>query len=107
MSQKLYILVKEDLTPAQKIVQAAHAVQAWTIMFKPTGVYTKVVCDVSDWDYDIQKRKMHQRMIQYAEFKEPDMGNRPTALAVLYDGNMFSHLPLVGEDRDLEMRPGR
>jgi hypothetical protein len=104
MSQKLYILVKEDLTPAQKAVQACHAVQAWDAseFGNPTfsrsyelKVETKVICTVSDWQYDIQKRRITQRGINYAEFCEPDMDNRPTALACLYDGNLFSDLKMM------------
>jgi hypothetical protein len=97
MSQKLYILVKEDLSPAQKAVQACHAVQQWDLLYgwHCTGVFIKVIIGTNDWQYDIQKRRMAQRGIRFAEFKEPDMDNRPTELACLHDGNLFSDLKMM------------
>lgn len=57
---KMYILIKDDLTPAQAVVAAAHASLAGYLKFKDTpevaewlsGPFYKVVCKVNDKEFE-------------------------------------------------------
>lgn len=104
MHQKLYIVVKDWLTPAQKTVQACHAVEAWALDDKffcvhakhgDVPVHTKVLLEVSDQDFEKLKLRLTMRSEFFTVFKEPDLDNRETALACPTDSNVFGGYKMI------------
>ena len=77
-SAKLYVVVQSDLSKAQQAVQAGHAVAEFlktnpnTLWSNGTLVYLKQK-DLN-WLYGIKN-------YEWAEFREPDLGNQVTAVA--------------------------
>jgi peptidyl-tRNA hydrolase len=107
LEQKLYVLVRSDLSKSQQAVQAGHAVAEfckseahrsgwvgrdytnlpwrWT---NGTLVYLKVrdECELREWANKIDN---------HHPFYEPDIGNQMTAFAVLGDREGFDQLRLA------------
>lgn len=96
---KLYVLIRKDLTTSQQAVQAGHAVAEYLLKTKnnkwtngtliylgvPNGKKLKSWCD-----------KLNFLDISYVCFKEPDLNNEITALAVIpEDANIFKNLQLI------------
>jgi hypothetical protein len=99
MSQlnRLYVLVREDLGPSYAGVQAGHAVAQHMLEYpalwrNQTLVYLRIKDEskLIEW-----RDKLLVRGIPYAIFREPDLMNEATALAVLSDGTMFKNLKLL------------
>lgn len=110
MQDKLYVIVRGDLTPGQKAVQAGHALAQWLID-KPHAQSDKhnKHSKHSVWNNGIlvylqaksasQLRFLRTRLTHeghaFAEFTEPDMGNELTAIAALGPVKYFKRLPLL------------
>ena len=98
MNKKLYILIREDLSNAQQAVQAGHAVAEYLLKGPETtwdngtliylGVPNKE--HLEKWQYKLDARNM-----SYVTFKEPDIGNEVTALAIITNTEIFKSLPLA------------
>ena len=84
-TEKLYVVVNEKLSSSQQAVQAGHAIAAFLLKHPNTQwqnghlVYLR---DTPNWQDNmyfswLQNCSLHQ----YAEFKEPDIGNKITAYA--------------------------
>ncbi len=96
--KKLYVLVRADLTPEQKAVQAGHAVAEYLIK-NPTTEWdngTLVYLSVKN-EFELGKWafKMEDYSVKYARFIEPDIGDQTTAIAAISDGLIFKNLPLL------------
>ena len=99
MDEKLYVLIREDLTPPQQAVQAGHAVAEYLLRV-PGYTWTNgtlVYLGVQDkerlrrWG-----RRLEIKGIPFAVFKEPDLGNTMTALAAVTDNpKIFQSLRLA------------
>lgn len=96
-SNRLYVLIRSDLTKAQQAVQAGHAVGEWALKNPQTWqneylIYLSVPSEdhIHEWANRL-KEKDHK----YVVFTEPDLGNQVTALATVSDGKDFSSLPLL------------
>ena len=95
MEQKLYVLVRGDLSKSQQAVQAGHAVaefckngglgRGWT---NGTLVYLKVrdLDELKEWASSIDN---------HHPFYEPDIGNQMTAFAVYGFKDGFDQLRLA------------
>jgi hypothetical protein len=86
MDDRLFVIVRKDLTLQQQAVQAGHAVAEHLLRgYKwPNG--TLIYLGVKN--QSILKRwmnKLNDLTIPYSIFKEPDIGNEITALAVITD----------------------
>lgn len=86
---KLYLIVRQDLLPCQQAVQAAHAMRQWSedhpaedrawfqdsntlaLLGVPTGLELGVILE-----------QALLRGFPVAAFREPDLGNELTALAL-------------------------
>ena len=84
--EKLYVVVNETLSPSQQAVQAGHAVAAFLKKYPNTQwdngylIYLKDsprFKDVNMSTYGAVRDAFHQ----YADFKEPDLGDKITAYA--------------------------
>lgn len=96
MKKILYVLINETLDPIYGCVQGGHAVAQWLLDNKDSQdwnnqylIYLSV--DLSKWI-----KKLEILGISHTVFKEPDLGNIPTALAVEHSGTIFQKLKLVG-----------
>lgn len=78
-------MVRTDLSPAQQLVQAAHAAYEAGLHGQP-GDDTKslVLCACSnEGELEDAKVFLEQHGIPHVLFREPDIGNQATALATL------------------------
>jgi hypothetical protein len=96
---KLYVLVREDLSPAQQAVQAGHAVAEY-LLRGPEHQWdngTLVYLGVSNKEkLERWKDKLEARDIPFVVFKEPDLNNEATSLAAIPSNpNMFRNLTLA------------
>ena len=94
---KMYVVVRDDLTPSQKAVQAGHALAQYlkeheTEWSNGTLVYLKVKnkLDLSDLMIILDKHEM-----KHSKFIEPDLNNEPTALASIEGKKFFRNLELL------------
>ena len=97
-SEKLFVIVRRDLTPSQQAVQAGHAVAEYLI-FNPntrwnngTLVYLGVKNEeeLEKWVY-----RLNLDDIQFASFIEPDMNYEKTAIASVYNESFFKNLQVL------------
>ncbi len=100
MGQKLFVLIRKDLSVAQQGIQAGHAVAEWCKRWQFYGNQdwdnqTLVYVTVPNLEHlHIWMRKCTQNGLVGTGFKEPDINNEITAIACLTDGNLFDKLPL-------------
>ena len=92
--QRLYVLINNKLDPIYGCVQGGHAVAEW-LLSHPHQEWNNnyliyVSADISKW-----KQKLDILEIDYTEFKEPDLNNEITALAVLNNDKLFKILQLI------------
>ena len=92
--QRLYVLIDNNLDSIYGCVQGGHVVAQW-LLNHPNQDWNNsyliyVSADISKW-----KEKLDILKIDYTEFKEPDLNNQVTALAVLNNDKMFKNLKLV------------
>ncbi len=94
---RLYVLVREDLGPSYSAVQAGHAVAQYMLEYPDSWRnYTLVYLKVKDEQTLLEWRdKMIMRGQPYALFREPDIQNEATAVAVQSTGNIFNKLKLL------------
>ena len=94
MQKRLYVLINQNLNPIYGCVQGGHVVAEWLLSHPDqdwnNNYLIYVSADVQKW-----KEKLDLMEIDYTEFKEPDLDNEVTALAVLNNDKMFKKLKLV------------
>ncbi len=103
---KLYIVVRNDLAPGLQAAQAVHAKELFTHEHSELNAewYEKsnniVLLQVpSKEELVALAYRMTTQSIQTSLFREPDLGNEPTAIAVGPDGaRLLSTLPLALRD---------
>jgi hypothetical protein len=93
VEQKLYVLVRGDLSKSQQAVQAGHAVAEYCKQ-KEWGWAngTLVYLRVRDED---ELREWANKVDKHCPFYEPDIGNQMTAFAVLGEHKGFDLLRLA------------
>lgn len=79
----VYVIVRNDLSPAQRAVQSSHAVIEATRNFNMTGAHPSVIiCEVkSEQKLNQISEELSQKGIRFSSFHEPDIGNQMTAIA--------------------------
>lgn len=98
MCQKLYILVRKDLSKSQQAVQGGHAVAEYLLRGPSTAwpngtlVYLGVrnEDDLKFWGTQITEQGYN-----IVPFREPDIGNEITAIATECDGMLLNELRLL------------
>ena len=95
---KLFVLVRCDLTPQQRTVQACHAVADFLIrhgcksLVVEWNEHSKVIVVLGVEDERQLKLELLQiegREVEHACFFEPDMGHQMTAIAALPVNSLF------------------
>lgn len=95
MKKKLYVLIDKSLEPVYGCVQGGHAVAQYLIEHPISRNWNNdyliyLYADLSKWINVLeQKNKV------FSVFKEPDLGNVVTAIAVENDDKLFRNLKLV------------
>jgi len=95
---RLYVLVRRDLPMSQQVVQSGHAVAEWLIRGPKTKWKngTLIVLGVTgvralkSW-----QARLEGNDVPYRIFREPDLGDQPTALAAVHTGEIFKPLKLL------------
>lgn len=93
----VYVIVRKDLSPAQKAVQSTHAgIEVARNFINPQDEHPSVIiCEVKSEDKLKQVMKELDGKINYKAFQEPDRNNEYTALA---------SQPVTGEQRKIFSR---
>jgi len=102
-NSKLYLIVREDLSPAQQAVQAAHALRQWVeecpeqdqLWFNTSNCLALVTVP-NEREIKILYERALIRGIPTSMFREPDRGNEVTSIVIAPTGrNICKHLPLA------------
>lgn len=87
--QKLYLVVRADLSPAQQAVQAAHALQAFNLLHPGLTrrwydeSNTLAMLEVTDEAKLSELASVADAFgVEAARFREPDLGDSLTAIAI-------------------------
>ncbi len=92
--KRLYVLINNKLDKVYGCVQAGHAVAQYLLEDKngswQNDYLIYLSADVNEW-----KTVLNNNHVEYTEFKEPDLNNETTAIAVLNNGKLFKKLKLV------------
>jgi hypothetical protein len=98
MPPKLYVLVRDDLSPIQRAVQGCHAALEFLRQYPQTAWNNGTLILLRIPNEGLLKQWMERlniRDIPHACFHEPDMGNQITALAAVHEGRLFDKLDLL------------
>lgn len=95
---KLFVLIRKNLSISQQAVQAGHCV-AQFLLERPDASWkngTLVYLGVKDLE-ELERWifKLDHKFISWVGFKEPDLNNEYTAIAIEGHDNMFSKLELI------------
>ena len=101
---KLYLVTRKDLSPGQRAVQAAHALQEFAIEYPETNRawydnsnYLAILEVENEEALEALAGEAHGNFFQTVWFYEPDMENQLTAIAIEPQGGkrLCSNLPLA------------
>lgn len=79
----VYVIVRNDLSPAQRAVQSCHAIIETTRNFNMSGEHPSVIiCEVKS-EHKLREiaTELSGKNIKYSAFHEPDIGGQLTAIA--------------------------
>ncbi len=95
---KLFIIVRKDLTPSQRAVQAGHALAEY-LLHSPNFRWkneTLIYLGVKGLkQLENLKHKLDYNGTKYVEFREPDINNEVTAIASDEDCKTFRKMNLL------------
>lgn len=89
---RLYVLVSKDLDPVYGCVQGGHAVAQWLLEHDSgwrNNYLIYLYADIDKWGCKLNGCD------KCSYWREPDLGNKLTAIAVESDGKIFKNLKLV------------
>ncbi len=101
---KLYVIVRGDLSKCQQAVQAGHALAEWLLRNQPQRDWkngTLVYLKVRNLDSLTELKQSLDKFMQFPiAFREPDIGDEMTAIAILESDHvsameLLQDLPLV------------
>lgn len=103
LTNKLYVLVRKDLTPGQQLAQVGHACAGFGMRYPGKVRETPVIVVLeipSDLDLLLWVEQNMQDYPQYLFF-DPDLGmmGEYTAVATVCDGTIFTDLHTAGASR--------
>lgn len=94
---KLFVVVRKDLTPSQQAVQSGHAIAQYFVDGgKKWTNETLVILGVKDLTHlESLMSELSNQNINFSYFREPDIGDEATAFACDSFHPKFSKLRLV------------
>ena len=92
--KRLYVLIDQSLDPVYGCVQGGHAVAQYLLDNKETQDWNNnyliyLYADIEKW-----ARKLKRLNRNFSVFREPELGNDPTANAIEDSGRLFRNLKL-------------
>jgi len=92
----MYVIVRDDLSAAQKAVQLGHAALELVIT-KPEEIqnWNKTLVYLVSKDIEYTRKKMKALGINVASFYEPDIDNQLTAIACVGQNDVTKRLRLL------------
>lgn len=90
--KRLYVLIDKKLNPIYGCVQGGHAVAQYMLEHKDWNNEYLIYLSA---DIEHEKEKLSLLGKDFSIFKEPDLDNKTTAIAVVDDGSLFKKLELV------------
>ena len=90
--RRLYVLVSDRLDPIYACVQGGHAVAQWLLDNRTTLDWNNeyliyLYADIEKWS-----KKLEIKELRHSKFREPDLGNALTSIAMVDDGHLFRNL---------------
>lgn len=94
---KLYVLVRRDLSHSYRFVQGAHAVAEWCLKYPDQWQNETIVFVEVNNQYQLLNWVdiLTANKVQFQTFKEPDLNNQITAIAALNNDQLFKKLHLA------------
>lgn len=92
--KRLYVLINKDLNPIYGCVQGGHAVAQW-LLEHPGQTWNNSYLIYLKCNLFEMKRRLIKLDRDFSEFKEPDLNNKLTAIAIEDNGRLFKNLKLV------------
>lgn len=93
--KRLYVLIDQKLDVVYGCVQGGHAVAQW-LLEHPNQNWNNNYLIYLYADLDKWRVRLGLTNKDYSIFREPDLNNQLTAIALQDDGRMFKKLKLVG-----------
>ena len=92
--KRLYVLIDKELNPVYGCVQGGHAVAQW-LLDHPGQTWNNSYLIYLKCNLYSMKRRLKRLDKDFSEFKEPDLDNKLTAIAIEDSGKLFRNLKLV------------
>ena len=92
--KRLYILIDKTLEPVYGCVQGGHAVAAY-LLEHPKQTWNNSYLIYLKCNLYSMKRRLIKLGKDFSEFREPDLGNKLTAIAIEDAGKLFRTLHTV------------
>lgn len=92
--KRLYVLINKDLSPVYGCVQGGHAVAQW-LLDHPDQTWNNSYLIYLKCNLFSMRRRLIKLQRDFSEFREPDLNNELTAIAIEDNGKLFRNLKLV------------
>lgn len=93
-NRRLYVLIDKSLEPVYGCVQGGHAVAQW-LLEHPQQNWNNSYLIYLKCNLYSMKRRLIKLNKDFSEFKEPDLGNKLTAIACEDSGRTFRNLHTI------------
>ena len=92
--KRLYVLIDKQLEPVYGCVQGGHSVAQW-LLEHPNQEWNNSYLIYLKCNLYTMRRRLIKLGKDFSEFREPDLGNKLTAIAIENDGRLFRNLKLI------------
>lgn len=92
--ERLYVLIDKTLEPIYACVQGGHAVAQW-LLEHPKQNWNNSYLIYLSADVEKWKDKLEYAGYDFSEFREPDLNNKLTSIAVKDSGKIFKKLNII------------
>ena len=92
--KRLYVLINKDLSPVYGCVQGGHAVAQW-LLDHPGQTWNNSYLIYLKCNLFSMRKRLIKLQRDFSEFREPDLNNELTAIAIEDNGKLFRNLKLV------------
>ena len=93
--ERLYVISNQDLSIGYQAVQAGHAVAQY-LLDNPDQTWNNNYLIFLSGNLEREILKLESRNLKFTKFKEPDLGNATTAIALTGEQKQFKNLKLLG-----------
>lgn len=92
--KRLYVLIDKELEPVYGCVQGGHSVAQW-LLDHPNQEWNNSYLIYLKCNLYSIRRRLIKLGKDFSEFREPDLDNKLTAIAIENDGRLFKNLKLI------------